>query len=134
MGHIKKDYYKGKRDQKKERYCKGKKDNDDDKAFPAPSASPFHPSVNGCTIVARDEAIVDSSATVHLIKNDRIIASFRKKVSTDITTAGTSSEKVNACTELKGATIVGRGDRKGGVYDLGITGRSGTERACASED
>ena len=40
----------------------------------------------------------------------------------------------NTCTVLNGTTIAGRGKRKEGVYVLGITGRSATERAMAAED
>ncbi len=40
----------------------------------------------------------------------------------------------NACTVLYGTTIVRRGERKGVVYVLGITGRSVTEKAMAAED
>ncbi len=41
------------------------------------------------------EATVDSGAAVRMMKNDRIIASSRKKVSTDINTAGNTSVKAN---------------------------------------
>ncbi len=44
-------------------------------------------------MVALGEAIVDSGSTLHLMKNDWIITSPRKKVSTDITTEGKSSVK-----------------------------------------
>ncbi len=103
MGHIKKECYKWKRDQKKKQDCEEKKDDDaDDKALSARSASPCHRAANDCAIVPRDEAIVDSGATLHMIKNDRIITSLRKKMSTDIITAGKSSVKAN----LEGGTKV----------------------------
>ena len=59
------------------------------------SPSPCLRAVNDCAMLARDEAIVDSGVTVHMILSDQIITSSRKKVKTDITTAGKSSGKEN---------------------------------------
>ncbi len=92
LGHIKKDCYKWKRDQKKKQDCEDKKGDDDDKALSAHSPCPCHCMGNDSAMVARDE---DTGPTDHMMKNDLIIMSSRKNVSTDITTAGTSLVKAN---------------------------------------
>ena len=93
VGHIVRDCYKLKSDRKRKNGDESKRATDDDRALSARPAGTRHRLGNNDKMVAHREAIVDSGATVHMVKDHRLIKSSRRKVSTEIATAGKSSIK-----------------------------------------
>ena len=93
VGHVVRDCYKLKADRKRKNGGENRKATDDDRALSARPAGIRNRLGNNNKMVAHREAIVDSGATVHMVKDDRLIKSSRRKVSTEIATAGKSSIK-----------------------------------------